>query len=362
MVRRRNTGENSLSASCGDTGSGGAAGPRAGPGRARRGRGAGGSYLADGGHVQQLPEHVDARGLQHLVDQAGERGAAGRLGQQQELLLALPRHLALGRHGGPGPARPGPPSPAARSPPAAPARPLPAGPAHPPHTAGARRPLPRVTRIRRPLAEPAACPAPAAFPLAEPGAARRRSPAARAPPAGGAEHCRPRRRLVPPPHPPPSPGHSWSSRAVPTQPGQLQAIPSYSRPSRAIPAHPGPFPASPGHSPAMAAFISPGQHRLRSAWAHSGHRLVPSLGPAGPRHQLALSFFLHCSHTLPCSPAASARCSLIFHDPSSNETPPVRCVPTRQSMPDEHPRIYGSCQSGEYLLFIPTPGNVQGQD
>lgn len=59
---------------------------------------AGRAHLADGRHVQQLPEDVDARGLQHLVDETGERGAAGSLGQQQELLLALPRHLPLGRH------------------------------------------------------------------------------------------------------------------------------------------------------------------------------------------------------------------------------------------------------------------------
>lgn len=103
MVSRWKTGENSESASCGTEGRvkprrppGPAAG-RAGQGRARQGV-TGRAHLADGRHVQQLPEDVDARGLQHLVDETGERCAAGSLGQQQELFLALPRHLPLGRH------------------------------------------------------------------------------------------------------------------------------------------------------------------------------------------------------------------------------------------------------------------------
>lgn len=57
------------------------------------------TYLSDIGHIQQFPKHVDTRGLQHLMDECGQRGPLGRLGKEQELLLVLARHLHLGTHG-----------------------------------------------------------------------------------------------------------------------------------------------------------------------------------------------------------------------------------------------------------------------
>lgn len=134
----------------GPAGGQGPAGLQPGAGRGGRSRaGAGRSHLPDGGHVQQLPEDVDARGLQHLVDEAGEGGSAGRLGQQQELLLALPRHLPLGRHGA-GAAAAAAAPPARGSGPAA-ARPR-AGPGSGP--AAGRHPRPATTPLwhRRPRA------------------------------------------------------------------------------------------------------------------------------------------------------------------------------------------------------------------
>lgn len=57
------------------------------------------THLSNIRHIQQFPKHVDTRGLQHLVDESGQRCPLGRLGQEQKLLLVLPCHLHLGTHG-----------------------------------------------------------------------------------------------------------------------------------------------------------------------------------------------------------------------------------------------------------------------
>lgn len=57
------------------------------------------THLSNIGHIQQFPKHVDTRGLQHLVDECGQRCPLGRLGQEQKLLLVLPCHLHLRTHG-----------------------------------------------------------------------------------------------------------------------------------------------------------------------------------------------------------------------------------------------------------------------
>ena len=59
-----------------------------------------GTHLSNIRHIQQFPKHVDTRGLQHLVDECGQRCPLGRLGQKQKLLLVLPCHLDLGTHVG----------------------------------------------------------------------------------------------------------------------------------------------------------------------------------------------------------------------------------------------------------------------
>lgn len=66
-----------------------------------------GTHLSNIRHIQQFPKHVDTRGLQHLVDECGQRCPLGGLGQKQKLLLVLPCHLDFGTHvgdelGGPG--------------------------------------------------------------------------------------------------------------------------------------------------------------------------------------------------------------------------------------------------------------------